>query len=135
MSQEENKALVRRYFENKGDYTIAAEVVTPEHVKDVEQLFISIHRAFPDFHITIEEQIAEGDLVATRFTASGTHLGEWRSPLGIHPPTGKQFRHEGIRIFRIVGGKLTETWGGADTLSQLIQLGILQSHLASDEEH
>ena len=119
MSTEANKALIRRYFEdlaNHADLCAAADIITPEHVADVQHLTTMLHTAFPDFQVTIEEQIAEGDLVATRFTASGTHRGEWHSPLGTIAPTGKQFSHLGIRIFRIANGKLVETWGGADML-------------------
>jgi SnoaL-like polyketide cyclase len=78
MSTEANKALVRRYFEdlaNHADLSVAADIITPEHVADVQHLIRMLHTAFPDFHVTIEEQIAEGALVATRFTASGTHRG------------------------------------------------------------
>ena len=127
MSGEENKVLVRRYFEdiaNGANLAVAAEIITPEHVADVQQLTTILHTAFPDFHIVIEDQIAEGDKVVTRFTASGTHQGVWHSPFGILQPTNKRFQHEGIRIFQIADGKLTETWGGADTLSQLQQLGL-----------
>ena len=128
MSTETNKAIVQRYFEeigNQGKLAVAREIITPEHVADVEQLTLMLHVAFPDFHITVEEQIAEEDKVVTRFTASGTHQGVWQSPLGAIPPTGKRFIHTGIRIFRIADGKLVETWGGADTLSQLQQLGVI----------
>jgi predicted ester cyclase len=128
MSTEANKALVRRYFEdlaNHADLSVAADIITPEHVADVQHLIRMLHTAFPDFHVTIEEQIAEGALVATRFTASGTHRGEWHSPLGTIAPTGKRFSQMGIRIFRIANGKLVEAWGGADMLSQLQQLGVV----------
>lgn len=128
MSVEENKALVRRYFEelaNTAKLSVVSEIITDEGVEDVKQLVTNLHTAFPDFHIPIEDQIAEADKVVTRFTASGTHQGIWQSPFGTIEPTGKRFQHEGIRIFRIADGKLVETWGGADTLSQLQQLGVL----------
>lgn len=134
MSVDENKTLVRRYFEdlaNNGNLAVASQIIVPQHREDVQQLITKLRTAFPDFHITIEDQIAEGDRVVTRFTASGTHHGEWQSPLGIHQPTGKRFQHEGIRIFQIVDGRLAETWGGADTLRQLQQLGVLQPFLDS----
>jgi predicted ester cyclase len=128
MSLDANKALVRRYFEelaNAGRCDVAVELLTPEAVISVQQLITMLHTAFPDFRVTIEDQIAEGDKVVTRFTARGTHQGVWHSPLGPIEPTGKQFDHEGIRIFRIANGQLVETWGGADTLRQLQQLGIV----------
>src|SRR4051812_5117861 len=115
MSLDANKALVRRYFEelsNEGKLDIAQEILTPEAVVPVQQLITMLHRAFPDFHVTIEDQLAEDDKVVTRFTARGTHLGVWRSSLGAIEPTGKSFEHEGIRIFRIAESRLVETWGG-----------------------
>jgi predicted ester cyclase len=130
MSLAANKALVRRYFEelsNEGKLDLALEILTPEAVEPVQQLITMLHTAFPDFHVTIEDQLAEGDKVVTRFTARGTHQGVWRSPLGAIEPTGKSFEHEGIRIFRIADNRLVETWGGADTLRQLQQLGIIPS--------
>jgi predicted ester cyclase len=128
MSLDANKALARRYFEelaNERRLHIAAEILTPEAVVPVQQLLTMLSTAFPDFYVTIEDQLAEGDKVVTRFTARGTHRGVWHSPLGPIEPTGKQFEHEGIRIFRIANGRLVETWGGADTLRQLQQLGIV----------
>jgi predicted ester cyclase len=137
MPGEESKALVRRYFEDlasTGNLSVADEIVAAEHVDDVKQLITRLHTAFPDFHMTIEDQIAEGDKVVTRFTASGTHQGIWQSPIGTLEPTDKRFQHEGIRIFRVVDGKLVETWGGADTLSQLQQLGVLHALMAQHDE-
>ena len=128
MSLDANKALVRRYFEelsNEGKLDVALEILAPEAIIPVQQLITMLHTAFPDFHVTIEDQLAEGDKVVTRFTARGTHQGVWRSPLGSIEPTGKPFEHEGIRIFRIADQRLVETWGGADTLRQLQQLGIV----------
>ena len=98
MSLATNKALVRRYFEelsNEGKLDVALEILTPEAIEPVQQLITMLHSAFPDFHVTIEDQLAEGDKVVTRFTARGTHQGVWRSPLGDIQPTGKAFEHEG----------------------------------------
>jgi predicted ester cyclase len=137
MPGEESKALVRRYFEDlasTGNLSVADEIVAAEHVDDVKQLITRLHTAFPDFHMAIEDQIAEGEKVVTRFTASGTHQGIWQRPIGTLEPTGKRFQHEGIRIFRVVDGKLVETWGGADTLSQLQQLGVLHALVAQHDE-
>ena len=128
MTLDANKALARQYFEelgNNANLDIALEILTAEAVIPVQQLTIMLHKAFPDFHVTIEDQLAEGDKVVTRFTARGTHHGVWQSPLGSIEPTGKQFVHEGIRIFRVADGRLVETWGGADTLHQLQQLGVI----------
>jgi len=76
--------------------------------------------AFPDFHLTIEDQIAEGNKVITRVTFRGTHQGDYR---GI-APTGKQIKYSGIAIDRIVDGKVVEMWHVADTCGMLQQIGV-----------
>jgi predicted ester cyclase len=77
--------------------------------------------AFPDLNITIEDQIAEGDKVVTRWVGRGTQQGELQ---GI-PPTGKQATTSGIAIDRIVSGKLVETWDQFDALGMMQQLGVV----------
>jgi steroid delta-isomerase-like uncharacterized protein len=76
---------------------------------------------FPDGTITVDEQIAEGDIVATRWTGRGTHSGEL---MGI-PATGKQVTVSGITFSRIVDGKAREAWLSWDTLSMMQQLGAV----------
>lgn len=75
---------------------------------------------FPDFSLTIEDMIAEGDKVVTRVAARGTHGGTWR---GI-APSGNVVRVKGINIDRIAGGRIVEHWGEADTVGMLIQMGV-----------
>ncbi|MBU0596457.1 ester cyclase [Candidatus Bipolaricaulota bacterium] len=77
--------------------------------------------AFPDFRITVEELIAEGDLVVFRSTASGTHLG----PLGPIPATGLPWTVSGMVIRRIADGQVVETWQMNDMLSLLTQIGVI----------
>lgn len=79
-----------------------------------------LHRAFPDLHITIEDSIAEGDKVVSRNSVTGTHQGEY---LG-RPPTGKSIAYNEIFVFRFVNGRVAETWGVVDVLSQMRQLGV-----------
>jgi len=79
------------------------------------------HTAFPDFQVTVEDVVAEGDKVARRVTLSGTHKGEY---MGI-PPTGKQMTMGVITIERIEGGKIAEQWGEADMLGLMQQLGVM----------
>ena len=69
----------------------------------------------------IDEQLAEGDLVASRWTGRGTHQGEL---MGI-PPTGKQVTVSGITISRVKNGKVVEEWSNWDTLGMLQQLGVV----------
>src|ERR671925_462973 len=118
MSTEENKALDRRYVEevlNKGNIDAIDAIMAPEYVGHVagsppsnlegDKQFISmLHAAFPDIRFTLEDQIAEGDMVVHRLTARGTHLGEFN---GI-PPTGKQAAGSAININRFAGGKVVE---------------------------
>jgi predicted ester cyclase len=84
--------------------------------------FITANRAaFPDLRLTIEDQIAEGDKVVTRFTARGTHRGKLP---GI-APTGKQVTTTAIIINRYTGGKIAESWINGDILGLLQQLGVI----------
>ncbi|GAA3114386.1 steroid delta-isomerase-like uncharacterized protein [Kribbella aluminosa] len=80
-----------------------------------------IRAAFPDWHSELHELIAEGDLVAERFTASGTHQAE---VMGV-PATGKTVTLPGINIFRVRDGRIVERWGQMDQLSLLRQLGVV----------
>ena len=75
--------------------------------------------AYPDLQFTVEDQIAEGDKVVTRWTGNGTHKGEL---MGI-PPTGVQVTETGSDIIRYVGGKAVEEWTSYDLLVMMQQLG------------
>ena len=79
-----------------------------------------MRNAFPDFCVSIEDQIAEGNKVVTRVTFRGTHQGEY---MGI-PSTSKQVTYTGIAIDRIIGGKVVEMWHESDDLGMLRQLGV-----------
>jgi steroid delta-isomerase-like uncharacterized protein len=134
MSAEENKANDRRFFEawNQGNQAIVDELCAPNYVlhdpdttvrgvEEFKQYIASNRTAFPDGHFTIEDQIAEGNMLATRWTFRGTHQGELR---GV-PPTGKQVTVTGIGIYRIEGGKFEESWVNFDVLGLLQQLGVI----------
>ena len=136
MSAEENKAIYRRYVEevsNEGNLDLVDEIFaryvshqpdghTEERgPEDVKRFIGEFHQAFPDFHCTIEDQIAEGDKVATRWTIRGTHQGEFR---GI-APTGKQITVTGIGIFRFSEGKVVESWDNFDQLGMMQQLDAI----------
>ncbi len=137
MSAEENKALARRVLEemfNKGNLDVADDLLAPDYVdhdpampEDIHgpegfKQYVGAYRsAFPDLHLEIEEQIAEGDLVATRWTGTGTHDGE----LAGIPPTGKRVTLPGMEIVRISGGKLVEGWEGYDSMTMMRQLGVM----------
>jgi steroid delta-isomerase-like uncharacterized protein len=88
---------------------------------------VQIYRtAFPDLRITVNDQVAEGDKVVTRWTATGTHKGEL---MGI-APTGKQATVTGIDIERFQDGKLVENYTNYDMLGMLQQLGLAPSMVA-----
>jgi len=134
MSAEENKAMVRRLVKelvNKGDLSVVGEIfatnfvnhspatgTTPDR-EGIKQYIAMLHAAFPDFHCTIEDLIAEGDKVVVRVINRGTHRAEL---MGI-PPTGKQVNMTAISIFRFAGGKVVERWNNTDDLGLLQQLG------------
>ncbi len=139
MMSEENKEKVRRFVEevfNEGNLGVADELfasdyvlhdpTTPEEVRGPEGIkqFVQMYRsAFPDGHITVEDQIAEGDKVVTRFRGRGTHQGEL---MGI-PPSGNQVEVPGITISRMSGGKIAEDWTNYDTLGLMQQIGAVPS--------
>jgi predicted ester cyclase len=82
-----------------------------------------IHSAFPDAQVSIEDQVAEGDKVVSRYTVSGTHLGEIMGAA----PTGKLVTHAGHQTDRFEGGKIVESWTNWDALGLLQEIGIIPS--------
>jgi len=132
MSAEENKALARRSWEAPDNLDILDEVYAPDfvwHEPDQEirgpeeaRQFITMYKtAFPDLSATVEDEIAEGDKVVTRWTIRGTHQGEIEE---FGPATGRQMELEGITISRIKGDQIVEEWNRYDNLSVMQQLGL-----------
>ena len=136
MSTEDNKAISRRVFEevwNKGNVADFIEhsdentVFYPpagpslQGTEAFKQWVLLYRNAFPDLHFTIEDQIAEGDKVVTRWTARGTHKCKL---MGISP-TGKQVTVTGINFSHIVGGLYVEFWTNFDALGMMQQLGVI----------
>jgi steroid delta-isomerase-like uncharacterized protein len=135
MSTDENKEATRRIFEevlNKGNLALVDELVSsdnvlyaptgPVHGSEGYKQFVNMYlSAFPDLQFTIEDLIAEGDKVVTRYTARGTHRGDLQ---GI-PPTGKQVTVTGIVIGRYANNKTVEVWLEFDALGMLQQLGVV----------
>jgi steroid delta-isomerase-like uncharacterized protein len=136
MSMEENKALFRRFIEeiiNQGNLAIVDELFGSDYIyhapgspefrgpEGVNQFVMMYRSAFPDLHLTVEDLIAEGDKVVTRWTMRGTHRGEL---MGI-PATGKQVSVPGIVISRFANGKIVEEWENFDTLGLMQQLGLV----------
>ena len=92
-----------------------------EGLEHAKHTIMEYRSAFPDVHFTVEDQIAEGEMVVTRWTARGTHTGEFR---GV-PPTGKRAMTTGISITRVVSGKFVEGCTIYDALGLLQQLGVV----------
>lgn len=118
---------------NRGDVSAADTAFAPDcvvHITGVaepvrgvgawKELISGLLRAFPDLHLTIEDQLVQGDRVAFRWRASGTHTG----PLGAAPPTGKSIRLDGLIIDRVVDGRVQERWEQWDQSLMLQQLGF-----------
>ena len=135
---EENKALSRRFIEEyvRGDTNIVDELLGPGFVfydpssatgevraEDMKASIEWIHSAFPDAQVTIEDQVAEGDKVVSRFTVSGTHQGEIMGAA----PTGKLVTHTGHQTDRISGGRIVESWTNWDALGLLQEIGAIAS--------
>jgi steroid delta-isomerase-like uncharacterized protein len=139
MSTEENKALARRELEEifaaKGNLDAAEEIYAPNYISHqpagdedlrgpdaIKYFAAGVREAFPDMEITIEDQIAEGDKVVTRFRTRGTHQGDlW----GI-PATGREVEVRSVSTNRIEGGKIAEHWTSADQLGMMRQLGVIE---------
>jgi steroid delta-isomerase-like uncharacterized protein len=134
MSTEENKAKARRIIEeavNKGNLAVVDEILAPNYVyhralgdvkgpEGLKQFFTMLRAAFPDLNATIEDMVAEGDMVAYRFTLTGTFTGEM---MGM-PPTGKSMAYPEAHFLRFENGKEVEEFPYADSLILYQQLGI-----------
>ena len=134
MTIEQNKALVRRFYEEvwgRGNLDAADDIFAADYVRHdlrpgnasagpegQKRIAADFRAAFPDLRMTIDLMVAEGDLVAARWTTEGTNTGAW----GDVPPTGKPVRFSGVNIFRIQHGKVVELWNHRDDLGVMQQL-------------
>ncbi len=132
MSLEENKSIVRRWIEsyNKHNLDSFDEFMAPDYVdhihhggpEGVKQIFNMAFKAFPDWHETIEDIIAEGDKVWVRLTYTGTHTGEF---FGL-APTGNKITATAVAMYRIDNGKLVERRNFTNDLALLKPLGVIE---------
>ncbi|USH00880.1 ester cyclase [Thermococcus argininiproducens] len=116
---------------NKGDVSLADRLYAPNFINhdpsnpDVtnletfKQWVLFLHKVFPDFHVTIEDTIAEDDKIVKRWRVTGTQKDTF---MGI-PPTGNGITLEGIAIYRFEEDKIAELWWGYDVFGMLQQLG------------
>ncbi len=136
MSSEQNKNIVRRAVEEpwKGNLDVVDELTAPDYIghdpanpeplrgpEGIKEFISSYRAAFPDARITVEQQLAEGDLVATRWSGRGTHEGEL---MGIQP-TRKQVTVSGLTISRLADGKIVEEFSNWDNFGMMQQLDAI----------
>jgi len=139
MSTEQNKATARRWFFDiiaQGQLAVADEIFAANHIihdphappsgwpngpEGLKMVASVFGGGFSGWDITLEDQIAEGDRVATRWIASATHTGSLQGM----PPTGKAVRVTGVNVARFAEGKIAESWSNFDMLTLLQQLGAI----------
>ena len=134
-----NKALFRRFIEevlnsknpDKLDILISENMVdhnpppgAAPGIEGMRQMMGMFFAAFPDLHVTIDQLVAEGDIVAGRMTNTGTHQGDF---MGI-AATGKRMTISEIHMVRIENGKAVEHWGNSDDLGMMQQLGVIPAN-------
>ena len=136
MTSDPNKLVVRRYIEevvNTGNVDRIAEFISAEYVEvyrgtrsavgldGAREHVLGVRQTYPDLHLTIDRQIAEGEWVVTQVTAKGTHMGTW---LGMRP-TGKAVEITAVNVDRVVGGRIVEHGGAANSLEALLEIGAV----------
>lgn len=137
MSTEENKQLVRRYYEeivSTGAVDRLSDFISPDYVEVHERTrhpmglngarehVIGVRRTYPDLRLSVEQQIAEGEWVVTRILMRGTHRGHW---MGIQP-TGEVVEISAVNIDKVVRGRIVEHGGAANLFEPLLKIGAIQ---------
>jgi predicted ester cyclase len=133
MSVDQNQAAMRRIINeafNKGNYSVLRDHFDPGFVEHQFALHATIEgmqgdiqflrNAFPDFTLTIEDMVTQGDRIWVRMTARGTNRGGFMGP-----PNGKSFEIAVFDVVRFKDGKIVEHWGSPDRFALLAQLGLL----------
>lgn len=135
----DNTQLVRRILDeiwNQRNFSIIDELLSADFafhdpmspsagtdLKAYRQFIDANLKTFPDLRLNVVDIIGSGEIVATRWQASGTHKGE----LAGHAPTGKTLSVSGMNFARVVDGKCVESWGNWDALGMMQQLGLLSA--------
>jgi len=136
MADTQNTATVQDFLDaawNRGDISVIDRAVAEHHVEHepdgdevgrghLKDTVLVYRTAFPDLRMSFEDQIADGDRVVTRWTASGTHLGELN---GIGA-TGRAAHVSGVFIHRLAEGQISESWSMFDQMGLLLQLGVIE---------
>lgn len=137
MDTDDLKRLVQRYIEevwNNADAAALDELTNegytyhlggqpPRDKSSMHRFLQSVHAAFPDWRVRVEDIVAEGNTVAVRWIGRATHQGPF---YGI-PPTGKKISVCGINIYKIENDKISQEWEQMDSLGMLQQLGLISS--------
>ncbi|GET21659.1 ester cyclase [Prolixibacter denitrificans] len=133
MNTDNNKKVVLRFNKElleKGNTEVLKEIISydfinhtapanmPHDINGMIQLVKVLHQGFPDLKVEIHEQIGENDLVSSRKTLHGTHLGEIMG----HPATGKKVTMSVMDIVRVKNGKYTDHWGLNDIMQVIAEL-------------
>jgi steroid delta-isomerase-like uncharacterized protein len=137
MSAQENKLVSWRLQEEvfgQGELALVDELLAPDYVshapgdpelsrgpEEIKEIVRAYHAAFPDLTFTVEKQVAEGDLVVTRWIARGTHQGEF---MGV-PPSGRRIEVSGMSMDRISGSRIVENWNNWEALEMMQQIGAI----------
>ena len=140
MSLDANRALARLLYEevfgrghlDAADAILAGDclshgpgVPAATGTEGIKRQAMFLRAAIPDLRVTLNEQVAEGDRVASHWTGSGTHSGPLMMPAGAVSPTGRRIAFDEIRIDRCAGGRIVESWFIPDRLGLWQQLGLL----------
>ena len=132
--ESQNKLLARRFLEevvNKGAVDRLSEFLAPEYVAPILGIagidqardhLLAFRHCYPDLVVTVEGQVAEGDIVATWYVMRGTHLGAFQ---GV-PGTGKKITLRAVNVQKIRDGRVVEHWGGSNSLEALLELGLVR---------
>ena len=136
MSAEENKAIMRRFWEvwEQGNIDLLDELLSPDYInhnlatpglssgpEGVKAVVSMFRSAMPDIKVVVEDIIAESDKVATRYALEGTHRG---GELFAVPPTGQRLSIKSITVERVLDGRIREHWRNTDELGMMRQLGV-----------
>jgi len=138
MPIEANKAIVRRWYDefwHAGKLDVLAELLHPDYVfgedygagapsvEGIKEANLFWHRVLPDLHFTLEDVIEESETVVVRWTARGTHQGDWEMELGTIPASGKATTTPGTSSFYLQGGKIIRDVNHINFVSLLQQMG------------
>jgi predicted ester cyclase len=130
----------RRLYEEvfgKGNYGAADEIMSADVVNNgpgvppatgtegIKRQAALLRAAFPDLHITLNDQFGSGDRVVSRWTGAGTHTGPLNLPTGTLAGTGNSICFDEIRIDRHADGRIAESWWIPDRFTLWMQLGLL----------